>query len=245
MSPFGVIGGTGLTRLAGLEVLERRDMATPYGTPSAPLLIGRLHERDVIFLSRHGKEHQIPPHKVNYRANLWALRELGVEQVLAFAATGGITSAMWPTRIVVPDQIIDYTYGRAHTFFEEDLDDVVHIDFTHPYCQLLREAIIAAAVQVDCAIEPQGVYAATQGPRLETAAEIEKLRRDGCDIVGMTGMPEAALARELGLCYASISVVANWAAGVGDEAITMAQVRSTIEQGMQEGGDILRALLSQ
>ena len=238
-----IIGGTGLTRLQGLEITHREVVHTPYGEPSGPITHGVLHGREVLFLARHGYGHTIPPHKVNYRANLWALRHLEVEQVIAVAAVGGITASMAPGRIVFPDQVIDYTWSRHHTFFEHDLAHVTHIDFTQPYDQDLRRRMIDSAGRAELEVILGGTYGATQGPRLETAAEIRRLARDGCDVVGMTGMPEAALARELGLAYATCAVVANWAAGLGDETITMEDIERNLAVGMENVRALLGALI--
>ncbi|GAB4172666.1 MAG: S-methyl-5'-thioinosine phosphorylase [Rhodocyclaceae bacterium] len=213
---LAIIGGSGLTRLASLEVTERRVVRTPYGDPSGSLLIGRIANRQVIFLARHGYGHTIPPHQVNYRANIWALRELRAAQVVSVASVGAIRADLGPGMLALPHQIMDYTWGRMSTFHDTIDVPVVHIDFTEPYDGLLRSAILAAAAQAGEPIVDGVVYAATQGPRLETAAEIDRLERDGADVVGMTGMPEAALAREAGLPYAAIAVVANHAAGRGD-----------------------------
>jgi 5'-deoxy-5'-methylthioadenosine phosphorylase len=243
-SKLGVIGGTGLTQLKGLEIIRREVVHTPYGEPSGAFNTGRFCGREIIFLARHGYSHRIPPHKVNYRANIWAFKHLGVEHVIAFAAVGGITKEMRPERIVVPDQIIDYTHSRPHTFFEQDLSRVTHIDFSNPYCAELRELILKAISDTSIDAITSGVYGATQGPRLETAAEIDKLERDGCNIVGMTGMPEAVLAKELGLCYSTIAVVANRAAGRGSGEITMKDIQETLEKGIQQGAKILEALFS-
>src|SRR6476619_1559398 len=215
---LGVIGGTGLTKLANLEPTRRQLIRTPYGEPSGPLTFGKMSGRDVVFIARHGYGHTIPPHLVNYRANLWALQSQGVENVVSVASVGGIRSDLGPGVIAVPHQIIDYTWGRRCTFYEGEDKAVVHVDFTHPYCQGLRERIIDGALAAGEAIVEGGVYAATQGPRLETAAEIDRLERDGADMVGMTGMPEASLARELGLCYAAVAVVVNHAAGRAESA---------------------------
>lgn len=243
MSELAIIGGTGLTRLNSMEIIRREVVHTPYGEPSGPITHGRLFGREVAFIPRHGSTHNIPPHLVNYRANLWALRHIGVRRIVAVAAVGGITEAMAPCRIAIPDQIIDYTWSRAHTFFEQDLEFVTHIDFTEPYCGELRELLIRAAREADLDAVESGTYAATQGPRLETAAEIGRLERDGCDIVGMTGMPEAALARELELCYATCAVVANWAAGRGGMApISMAEISTNLEEGMARVRRLLEAL---
>ncbi len=239
MKAIGIIGGSGLTRLETL-VIERQQMInTPYGEPSSLLSIGMLGDLSVVFLPRHGANHQIPPHKVNYRANMAALQQAGVEQVIGIAAVGGITPAMAPQALCVPDQIIDYTWGRKHTYFESDLSSVTHVDFTEPYCEGLRQWLLGAGKLANIDVLNTATYAATQGPRLETSAEITRLERDGCDVVGMTGMPEAALARELGLCYASLALVVNWAAGKGDGPITMQE----IERHLTDGMDRIRRLL--
>ncbi len=213
---LAIIGGSGLTQLANLSVIRREVVRTPFGEPSGALTFGLLCERPVVFLARHGYGHTIPPHQVNYRANLWALREAKVDEIISVASVGGIRSDLCPGELVVPNQIIDYTWGRKSTFHESTDEPVVHIDFTEPYDADVRRRILAAAVMAGQPVVDGAVYAATQGPRLETAAEINRLERDGADLVGMTGMPEAALARELGIPYAAINVVANFAAGRGD-----------------------------
>jgi 5'-deoxy-5'-methylthioadenosine phosphorylase len=186
----------------------------------------------VIFLARHGKPHRVPPHKINYRANIWALHHLGVKDVVAIAAVGGVSSNLEAGDIVVPHQIIDYTYSRAHTFFEDDLSDVVHIDFSEPYSETIRQCLINEVKAEGHNVIAQGVYGATQGPRLETAAEIERMERDGATIVGMTGMPEASLARELGMNYGTIALVVNKAAGKHIGEITMDDIRAVLKKGM-------------
>lgn len=241
MSKLAIIGGTGLTTLKGLQITRSEAVETPYGTPSSPLSIGEMAGREVVFLSRHGAAHTIPPHKVNYRANLWALKQSGAEMIVAVNAVGGIRADMTPGRLIVPDQIIDYTYSRAHTFFEESLTHVTHIDFTEPYCEGLRRQLIDAGTACGLEVIGEGTYAATQGPRLESTAEINRLERDGCDLVGMTGMPEAALARELELCYACLAVVANMGAGRSDEELTMEMIERTLVGGMAD----VRRLLEQ
>jgi 5'-methylthioinosine phosphorylase len=243
MSSLAIIGGTGLTALAGLKITHKEVVHTPYGQPSGPLTHGLLHGRPVVFLARHGYSHTIPPHMINYRANLWALRHLGVEKVIAVAAVGGIHPETWPERLIFPDQIIDYTWARAHTFFEKDLAQVTHIDFSRPYCEPLRQLLIDAARAASVPAREQGTYGATQGPRLETAAEIDRIERDGCDIVGMTGMPETSLAKEIGLCYATCAVCANWAAGRGSGEITIADIRRSLEAGMGQVGRLLDAVV--
>lgn len=234
MAEVAIIGGTGLTSLSNLEPKGKEVVSTPYGPPSAALRRGVMQGHEVVFLPRHGSAHTIPPHKVNFRANLWALKHIGVKRVIAVAAVGGIRSDMSPAQIVFPNQIIDYTWGRANTFFETDLSEVTHIDFTYPYTEPLRQLLIAAAREAGIDAVEDGTYGATQGPRLESAAEINRLERDGCDIVGMTSMPEAALARELELEYASCAVVANWAAGRAPGTITMSEIDRNLKSGMEK-----------
>ncbi|MFN2348389.1 MAG: S-methyl-5'-thioinosine phosphorylase [Thioalkalivibrio sp.] len=242
-STLAIIGGTGLTTLKDLEISRREVMHTPYGEPSGPLTHGFLGGREVIFLARHGYSHTIPPHQVNYRANIWALKHVGADAVVAVAAVGGISAEMAPRRIAFPDQIIDYTWSRQHTFFEQDLTHVTHVDFTEPYDPALRQRLIDAARSIGLDALESGTYAATQGPRLETAAEINRLERDGCDMVGMTGMPEAALARELELPYATCAVMANWAAGRGEGEITMDEVQENIAAAMADVRHLLEATI--
>lgn len=215
---LGIIGGSGLTQLSNLQVTHRQVVRTPYGEPSGALTFGHLNQREVVFIARHGYGHTIPPHAVNYRANIWALHAQKVERVVSVASVGGIRFDMGPGVIAVPSQVMDYTYARKHTFFDGTDQPVTHADFTHPYCDKLRAALLGAANSAGLPVIDGGVYAATQGPRLESAAEINRLERDGADMVGMTGMPEASLAREIGLRYATVAVVANWAAGRGDSA---------------------------
>jgi 5'-methylthioadenosine phosphorylase len=237
---LAIIGGSGLTRLSTLAVAHREVVRTPYGEPSSALLFGQIAGHDVVFLARHGHGHTIPPHRVNYRANLWALKERGATAVLAVASVGGIRDAL-PGALLLPDQLIDYTHGRDATFFDGGDQRVVHIDFTHPYDDALRAKCLAAAATAGIAIADGGVYASVAGPRLETAAEIDRLERDGATLVGMTGMPEAALARELELPYAAIAVVVNHAAGRGDSEtrISMERIAEVMETAMER----VRALL--
>jgi len=242
---LAVIGGSGLSQLANLEIRQRKVARTPFGEPSGPLAVGTLRDRELVFLARHGYGHTIAPHQVNYRANLWALREMGVERVVSVASVGGIRSDLKPGVLLVPDQILDYTWGRAATFYEGADTPVTHIDFTEPYSADERRRILAAAVGCGEAIVDGGVYATTQGPRLETAAEITRLERDGADVVGMTGMPEAALARELDLAYAAIGVVANYAAGRGDSLrmVSLEQIGVVLEQAMGRVRRIIEQLI--
>ena len=212
---LAIIGGSSLDRLPALEDVRRVDVDTPYGAPSGPLIFGKLNRRDVVFLARHGENHSLPPHRINYRANLWALHMQPVNQVVAVVTVGGISAELPAGTLAAPDQIIDYTWGRASTFFDGEGDAVKHIDFTQPYDEALRARLLRAAAGLGAPLLAGGTYAATQGPRLETAAEIRRLARDGAHMVGMTGMPEAALARELGLRYAALALVVNAAAGIG------------------------------
>ncbi len=242
---LGIIGGSGLTRLQALSIERQEIITTPYGEPSAPLTFGRFDGSPIVFLPRHGPAHTLPPHRVNYRANLWAMKHAGVENVIGMAAVGGITRSMSPGMLVVPDQIIDYTWGREHTLFEVDLPAVTHIDFTRPYCDELREALLRGAHRAGVATHDGGTYGATQGPRLESAAEITRMERDGCDVVGMTGMPEASLARELGLCYACLALSVNWAAGKSEGPITMAEIDRHLADGMQRARRILAVVAAE
>lgn len=244
---MAIIGGTGMTQLQNLDIVRREVVMTPYGEPSSPLAFGCIKavpEREVVFLARHGYAHNIPPHMVNYRANLWALKSVGVKKIIAVNAVGGIRDDIGPGVLVIPDQILDYTTNRVNTFFEINLTHVTHIDFTEPYSQNLRQLILDCAVQEQLDIIDGATYAATEGPRLETAAEIRKLKQDGCHIVGMTGMPEAALARELELDYASIAISANWAAGLSDEIISMAAIEAVLKQGMTRVRQLLSRIIA-
>jgi 5'-methylthioadenosine phosphorylase len=217
---------------------------TPYGEPSGALTFGRIGARDVMFLARHGYGHTIAPHQVNYRANLWALKESGALEVVSVASVGSIRKDLWPGVLVLPHQIIDYTWGRPSTYFEGGGVAVNHIDFTEPYSSSVRARVLSAAERCGERITEQGVYAATQGPRLETAAEVTRLERDGADVVGMTGMPEAALAREISLEYAAIAVVANFAAGRGESehAIPLDRISAVLEESMGRVRRIIEAL---
>ena len=243
MSKIAIIGGTGLTSINGLEITGREIIQTPFGEPSGPLVQGIFSGHNVYFLPRHGAGHTIPPHKVNYRANIWALKNAGIEKIISINAVGGIREDMSAGTLVIPDQVIDYTTSRVNTFFEEGLKQVVHIDFTEPFCEELRQSIIVTADSHSINVIKKGTYASTQGPRLETAAEINRLEKDGCDLVGMTCMPEAALAREKELCYASISVVANLAAGRGSEALTMNAIEKNLNDGMSHVRKLLEAVI--
>ena len=242
MGLIAIVGGTGLTELQGLELTDTRTFETEYGVPSAALEFGRFGQQPVVFLARHGKGHTVPPHQVNYRANIQALKQVGVEKIIAVNAVGGINPQMGAESLVIPDQIIDYTWGREFTF--ADQGNVLHVDFSYPYSEPLRQSLLTAAAELGLEVHDGGVYGATQGPRLETAAEVDRLERDGCDIVGMTGMPEAPLAREAELEYACLSLVVNMAAGRSEGIITMDDIELAIKNGMGNVRAILAQLLS-
>ncbi|MDR0564279.1 MAG: S-methyl-5'-thioinosine phosphorylase [Azoarcus sp.] len=241
---LAIIGGSGLTQLSSLELLRREVVRTPYGEPSGALIFGKLSGCEVVFLARHGYGHTIPPHRVNYRANLWALKDAGAQSVVSVASVGGIRADCLPGMLVVPDQIIDYTWGRTHTFFDGGDKVVRHIDFTCPYDSDMRRRILNAAKAADEPVIDGAVYAASQGPRLETVAEVDRFERDGAHIIGMTGMPEAALARELDLPYAAITVVSNYAAGRGMSAqsIRFDWVEQVLHEAMLRVRNVLEHL---
>ena len=242
---IAIIGGSGLSQLPELAIKEEIIIDTPWGKPSAPMIIGRLirknqpNKTDIVFLPRHGNSHTIPPHKINYRANILALKKVGVKKIISINAVGGITKLMRPNNIVVPDQIIDYTHNRGNTFYEDEQEEVRHIDFTTPYSETLRSQLIEAARIIKLEIHKNGVYGVTQGPRLETSAEILKLEKDGCNIVGMTGMPEASLAKELSIDYACYCLVVNWAAGKDMSIITMDLIKENLEKGLKNIKDLV------
>jgi 5'-methylthioinosine phosphorylase len=237
---LAIIGGTGLTRLPSLAVTHRQVIRTPYGEPSAALVFGELTGHRALFLARHGHGHTIPPHRVNYRANLWALKEQGASCILAVASVGAIRGCR-PGDLVLPHQLIDYTWGRPQTYFDGGDQQVVHVDFTHPYAQRVRELCLAGARHGAIALHDGGVYGAVSGPRLETAAEIDRMDRDGATLVGMTGMPEAALARELGVDYASVCLVVNHAAGRGDSVahVSMDRIANVLESALERVGALI------
>lgn len=243
---LAIIGGSGLTRLSTLAVARREVVRTPYGEPSAALIFGAMAGHNVMFLARHGHGHTIPPHKVNYRANVWALKQRGATAVVAVASVGAVRGCE-PGDLVLPHQLIDYTSGREPTFFDGGDQRAVHVDFTHPYTPELRAACLAAGRDAGILLVDGGVYGAVSGPRLETAAEIDRLERDGVTLVGMTGMPEAALAREVELPYASICVVVNHAAGRGDSALGIAlpNLVAVLEAGMERVRSLLDHLVLQ
>jgi 5'-methylthioadenosine phosphorylase/5'-methylthioinosine phosphorylase len=239
MSLLAIIGGSGFDALPGLEVEEQQSVETRYGRTSAPLIRGRINGQPITFLARHGAQHQLAPHRINYRANIQALADAGCSAVVALGAVGGLHESCPPGTLCLPDQLIDYTHGRAQTFYDDQADGVEHVDFTEPYSQPLRRKLLDAAAATGIALRDGGTYGVTQGPRLETAAEVRRLMRDGCDLVGMTAMPEAALAHERELHYATLAFVVNWGAGLSQDPITM----DAIEQQIQRCADTIRRLL--
>jgi 5'-methylthioadenosine phosphorylase len=243
---LAIIGGSGLTTLSNLEVSHREVVRTPYGEPSGALVFGGICGKPAMFLPRHGYGHTIAPHMVNYRANLWAIHHHQATGIISVASVGGIRDDLGPGEIVIPNQIIDYTWGRKSTFFEGVDTPVTHVDFTEPYDASLRQRIQDAAASLNLSVKVGGVYAATQGPRLESAAEINRMERDGADLVGMTGMPEAVLARELGIPYAAINVVANHAAGRGSSAngIHFDSLETVLHEAMSKVRGIIERLVS-
>ena len=242
MSTIAVIGGTGMNQWPGLEIEKRHELQTPYGPPSAPLLEGRVYGVRAIFLARHGEGHKIPPHAINYRANLWALKQAGVRDVVAIAAVGGIADWFAPGDVATPRDLIDYTWGREHSYSDGRAgSELKHLEFALPYAEATRAVLKSGAAAAGVKLAGEGVMGVTQGPRLESVAEIRRMQRDGCDMVGMTGMPEAALARELGLNYACLAVSVNWAAGVKGVGDIHAEIHQSIEAGMAK----VRAILAE
>lgn len=244
MTTLAIIGGTGLARMDGLTVTRREMVKTPYGAPSCPIVFGEMDGQEVAFLPRHGTAHRIPPHRVNYCANIWALNNVGVKHIIAVSAVGGIAENCSVGSMVIPDQIIDYSHGRESTFFDGGDDPVEHIDFSYPYDERLRKALVGGASTVgDVNVVEQGCYGATRGPRFETAAEVRRMANDGCTVAGMTGMPEASLAAELRIPYACLAVVVNVAAGIGDKAVDISLLPSAIADGMDSARRVLHAAL--
>jgi 5'-methylthioinosine phosphorylase len=238
---LALVGGTGLTELD--DHTEALDIDTPYGLPSAPVRVIETEPLRLLFLPRHGSPHRFPPHLVNYRANMWALKEAGAGQVLAVSAVGGITDAYGPGSLAAPDQLIDYSWGREHSYSDSEHVPLVHVDFTNPYEGPLRRALLQSAGRIGLKLVDGGCIGVFQGPRLESAAEVEKARRDGCDMAGMTSLPEAGLARELGLDYAGIAVVSNWGAGVSDDLISEDDIAETLREPMGRVRALLKALV--
>ena len=245
---LAIIGGTGLSELDCFESLGSELIPTPYSKQDVRVLLCQHHLQKFAFLPRHGKDHKVPPHRINYRANIWALHQLSMTNIIAVNAVGGIHGELGPGTFAVPNQIIDYSSGREATFHDQDVNGVRHIDFTAPYDQRLRDILLNVCSNgklPGTKVVDGGVYGCTNGPRLETAAEIERMRRDGCDMVGMTGMPEAALAREAGIAYATLALSVNWAAGIGADVITMDEIQRVLDTGVGQIKSILKAVVSE
>jgi 5'-deoxy-5'-methylthioadenosine phosphorylase len=237
---LALVGGTGLNHLrANRDVIA---LETPYGQPSADIQVIETGPVRLLFLARHGIPHRYPPHRVNYRANMWALREAGADHVLAVSAVGGVCEPYGPGTLAVPDQLIDYSWGREHTYCDSENVNLVHVDFTRPYDGPLRRLLLQAAGNAGVAVQDGGCIGVFQGPRLETAAEIERARRDGCHLAGMTSLPETALARELGLDYAGLAVVSNWGAGVTPGLLSEDDIAETLREPMERVRRVIHAL---
>jgi len=234
---IGIIGGSGLYSINGFEFIEDIEVSSAFGKPSSPYKLFRKGGVEFYFLSRHGANHTLAPHKVNYRANIDGFKQIGVSQILSFNAVGGIASDLKPSDIVIPDNAIDMTCGRANTFYEEN--DIVHIDLTYPFCETIRDKLITLSKDFSFGIKNKGVYVCTNGPRLETAAEIKMYKTLGADIVGMTLFPEVTLAREAEICYANVSIVTNFAAGISENKLTTSEVIETIKKSEEKLKEIL------
>ncbi|MCX7913294.1 MAG: S-methyl-5'-thioadenosine phosphorylase [Thermodesulfovibrionales bacterium] len=239
---IGLIGGSGLYDIEGINVLDEISLTTPYGIPSASYKVGEIEEREIVFLPRHGISHNIPPHKVNYRANIWGFKNLGVERIISVNAVGGINRLLQPGDILIPNQIIDFTFGRRISTFYEN-DRVLHVDFTDPFCSELSHNILKASENVGIKVVKGGTYICVDGPRLETAKEIEFFSSIGCDVVGMTVMPEAVLARELEICYSSICVVTNPAAGISTKKLTSKEVLIMMKSSLYKIKSLIKGIV--
>lgn len=244
MTEIAILGGSALPQLKGIEITDQKIIETPYGPTSAPLLRGLYEGFAITFLDRHGKGRSTPPHKINYQANIWALQQAGVEKILSVSIVGGIRSDMTPGHFAFPNQLIDYTYNRPNTFFEDDFNFSRHIDFTHPYCPELHKVLVEEALRLGLDFTDDATYGVTQGPRFETVAEVNRLERDGCDIIGMTAMPEAALARELGMRYASIAIVGTKAAGRSDGLhVDIQEIKSVVDDSLEKLYELLSKVI--
>ncbi len=255
---LGVIGGSGLYKIDGFKKIDELKIETPFGEPSSPIIIAEYEGRNLAFLSRHGTDHSIPPHLVNYRANIWALRKIGIKRILGIGAVGSINEKIKPGDYIIISDFLDFTKSRKSTFYEgrfgksiegkgtvEDLINlkkVVHVDMTDPYCPEMRAILKAVLSDRGYPFKEKGVYVCTEGPRFETPAEIRVFKKLGGDVVGMTGYPEVALARELALCYASLCISANPAAGIADYRLTSEEVINMMKAKTTEIGEIIKAL---
>lgn len=246
---LAIIGGSLLKEINSLNKVNEERIKTPFGLPSDNIITGKINDTEIVYFNRHGISHHIAPHQINYKANMFALKILDVTHIISIAAVGGITEKMSPMKWVVPDQIIDYTHGRMHTYNDSNDKQVEHIDFSYPFDQALSFHITKAIEAESLEFESRATYGVTQGPRLETAAEIKRMERDGCDIVGMTAMPEAAFARELEMKYSTLSLVVNWAAGKfgkdeeSAKIISMEEIGKLISEGNNKTEKIIHSIL--
>ena len=246
---LAIIGGSLLKEISNLSNVTEERIKTPFGLPSDNFISGEINDFEVVYFNRHGVSHHIAPHQINYKANMFVLKILDVTHIVSITAVGGITEKMSPMKWVVPDQIIDYTHGRMHTYNDGNDKEVQHIDFSYPFDETLSKNIARAIEMESCDYESQATYGVTQGPRLETVAEIRRMQRDGCDIVGMTAMPEAAFARELDMKYATLSLVVNWAAGKSDgadatpELVSMDEIKQRISEGNETTEKIIQNVI--
>ncbi len=234
MNPkIAIIGGSGLYSLNSIKKTEKKRIETPYGT-SPGIVVGEFEGKKLAFLPRHGEGHTTPPHKINFRANLWSLKELGIERILATTAVGSLRKEFEPGKLIILDQFLDFTKNREKTFYEGNGEKVVHVDMTNPYCPELRKILIEIGKKRGIPIEEKGTYACTEGPRFETAAEIKMLKKMEADVVGMTNVPESVLARELEMCYSTISVVTNYAAGISADKLTHKEVAEIMDKNIKK-----------
>ena len=240
---LAIIGGSLLKEFDSFTRITEERIHTQFGSASDNFVTGNINGMEIVYLNRHGLKHHIAPHQVNYKANMFVLKILEITHVIAVTAVGGITEKMPPMKCVIPDQLIDYTHGRVQTFNDGDEKSVNHIDFSYPFDDFLSEKLTQAVALEGYDCETQATYGVTQGPRLETVAEIKRMERDGCDIVGMTAMPEASLARELEIKYANLSLVVNWAAGKGDDASKIISLEE-INQRIVEGNTLIEKVIN-
>ena len=231
---IGIIGGTGIYDTKNAEEIRKEVVKTPY-RDAPEIKIVSFEGKEVAFLPRHSKSHGVPPHKINYRANIYALKEIGVDRIISTNSVGGINESFAPGDVVIPHDFLDFTKGRESTFYD---DRVVHIDVSSPYCGEIRSALLKAAGPVSN-VFGEGVYACTQGPRFETPTEIKMIKTLGGDIVGMTGVPEVVLAREMQMCYGSLCIVANFAAGIKEDKLTATEVKDIVKKNEEILGEII------
>lgn len=239
---IAIIGGSGLTRLPEMNLTRRQIVRTPYGLPSSTLLFGNIGNLDVVFLARHGYGHSIAPHEINYRANIWALHHIGAEAIISAAAVYSMNEQLRPGSLVAPSDILDYSHGREHTFYQGEHQQVLHTAFDEPYDLTLKNLVLDAAHQLAKPLTTEAVYACLQGPRFPSKAEVKRLQRDGADVFGMTGMPEAILAKELGLPYVHLCGIIGWAPGMEDTCTTC--TRSPVDETEYQAITHVRALLA-